>query len=425
MSAATEPQPTSAPSAPAAAEAPPRPPVRLGVAMFVGPMMWVGSFMGFNAILLPARLEAIAPDQKVSLVAALAVLGSIVALLANIFFGALSDLTRSRFGRRLPWIFVGSLGTFAASLGLIFTSDVTMTVLAWCCFQFFLNAIVAPMITVIPDRVDTAFRGTFSAIYGVGAIVGVALGQIVSSRFVADPNTGMWILALVLLACAPVFAMLAPDVSNADVPRAPLSAGMLLANFSFPVKGARDFYLALSGKLLFMLGTYSVLGYQLYILTDYIGLSTAQAGDIIAIMALITLGTALLFGATAGPLSDRIGRRKILVIGAALLAAIATTIPFFVAEPWAMIAFALIAGIGNGIYNSVDQALNYDVLPDPETAAKDLGIINMANTGGQILGPALTSVIVGLTAGFGAVFIAAAGILVLSAALIKPIRKAR
>ena len=65
-----------------------------------------------------------------------------------------------------------------------------------------------------------------------------------------------------------------------------------------------------------------------------------------------------------------------------------------------MYLFALFAGLGYGVYSSVDQALNVDVLPDQENAGKDLGILNMANTIGQILGPIVTSSIVVATGSY-------------------------
>ncbi|MFT8386049.1 MAG: MFS transporter, partial [Lentilactobacillus hilgardii] len=58
-----------------------------------------------------------------------------------------------------------------------------------------------------------------------------------------------------------------------------------------------------------------------------------------------------------------------------------------------MIWYGIIAGTGSGIFFSVDQALNLEVLPDPETAAKDLGILNFANTGAQILAPVLGAIL--------------------------------
>lgn len=71
-------------------------------------------------------------------------------------------------------------------------------------------------------------------------------------------------------------------------------------------------------------------------------------------------------------------------------------------NPWTMVVYGLLAGLGMGIFFAVDQALNLEVLPNPQTAAKDLGILNLANTGSQIIGPIVAAAIV--TASHGSYF---------------------
>ncbi|WP_282947572.1 MFS transporter [Cellulomonas endometrii] len=400
--------------------------IRLAVALVLGGALWIGPFVGMISVLLPAQLEIVAPDRKVSLVATLSIVGSIVALLANILFGALSDLTRSRMGKRAPWMILGSVMTAAMLVVLSRSHDVTVIVVIWCVFQLFLNAIVGPIVAIVPDRVQQRLRGTYSAIYGVGVLAGSSGATILASRYITDPTAGMLVLAGVILLAGPVVAVLAPDRSNTHEPRAKFSRATLLTNFTPPRHDARDFYLALAGKLLFVLSMYAITGYQLYILTDYLELDGVAAGAVIATMATVQLVLSLVFGAISGPISDRIGRRKPLVVGSALLMAAATSVPFFWQAPAAMIVFAVVGlGIASGVYNSVDQALNYEVLPDPHTAAKDLGMLNMANTGGQILGPVLTSAVVAGLGSYRPVFLVAALVGVASALLIAPIRRSR
>lgn len=112
--------------------------------------------------------------------------------------------------------------------------------------------------------------------------------------------------------------------------------------------------------------------------------------------------TAIVMSLTAGPISDKIHSRKIPVFFAAVLVAIGVIFPAFTRAPWSMLVYGLVAGLGMGIFFAVDQALNLEVLPNPKTAAKDLGILNLANTGSQILGPIVAAAIV--TAAHGSYF---------------------
>ncbi|PXA68057.1 MFS transporter [Cryobacterium arcticum] len=398
---------------------------RIAVALFIAGILWIGPYIGSIAVLLPAAVEQVAPADKVQLVGVLGILGAALSLVANIVFGALSDLTRSRFGARTPWVMVGAIATAVGLFGLSTAQSPTALILWWAFYMLFLNSIIAPMVAVISDSVPVKYRGTVSAIYGVSLTVGASLSTIIGAQFVGTPGTGLVVFAIATLASGVVFAVLMPNRSNRDQPRATLSARELLKSFSFPRTGARDFYFALGGKFFLQAGMFSITNYQLYILTDYIGLDTGGAAGLIAISATITLGASILFGFIAGPLSDRVGRRKPFVIGAALLIAIGVVFPLVAPFAWAMIAFAVFSGLGNATFTSVDQALNIEVLPDKATAAKDLGLLNMANSGGQILGPVVTSVLVASTGGYQATFIAAFVMLALAAGLILPIRKVR
>jgi MFS family permease len=398
---------------------------RIAVALFIAGILWIGPYVGSIGVLLPAAVEQVAPDEKVQLVGVLGILGAALSLVANIVFGALSDLTRSRFGPRTPWVIVGSIATAIGLFGLSAASTPTALILWWGFYMLFLNSIIAPMVAVISDSVPVKYRGTVSAIYGVSLTVGASLSTIIGSRFVGTPSDGLIVFAIATLASGVVFAGLMPNRSNLDQAREKLTGKQLLHNFSFPRKGARDFYFALGGKFFLQAGLYSITNYQLYILTDYIGLDTGGAAGLIAISATITLAASILFGFISGPLSDKVGRRKPFVIGAALLIAIGVLFPLFAPFAWGMIIYAILSGIGNASFTSVDQALNIEVLPDKATAAKDLGLLNMANSGGQILGPVVTSILVASTGGYQATFIAAFVMLALSAALIAPIRKVR
>lgn len=402
----------------------PRRPLRVGIALALGVVLWLGPYLGVNAVLLPARVAEIAPAAKETVVAVLATSAMIVATLANIVIGALSDLTRSRWGRRAPWIVGGSVASAAMLIVVSSVNTVGQLVVTWCIYQLALNAIVAPLIAVISDRVAPKHRGTISSIYALGYSAGLYGGQILGAQFLGSVTTGFAVLAAVTLLSGPVAAVLMREGSSLGMPQQRFDKQMLLDNFSFPRHGARDYYLALFGKFLIVAAIFAISGYQLYILTDYMLLGGDDTSRYVSLISLFLMITALVMSAAAGPISDRLQRRRLPVVIAAILVSIGAMIPFFAAEAWTMLAYGLIAGIGMGAFNAVDQALNVEVLPDPRTAAKDLGILNLANTGGQVLGPVLAAVAIS-AAGYQAIFPAAAVLSLIGAILILLIRSVR
>jgi MFS family permease len=135
--------------------------------------------------------------------------------------------------------------------------------------------------------------------------------------------------------------------------------------------------------------------------------------------------TALVGSVVAGPLSDRLQRRKAFAIGSSALAMTAVAIPLSLPTTGGMYGFSVVGGLAFGIYYAVDAALMSEVLPAQESHARDLGILNIANTGGQVLAPAASSVLVGLGLGFVPVFVGALIAGALGAACIPPIRSVR
>ena len=140
---------------------------------------------------------------------------------------------------------------------------------------------------------------------------------------------------------------------------------------------------------------------------------------------MLFLITALVGSVVAGPLSDRWQRRKAFVIGSSALAMVAVAIPLALATTTGMYGFSVVGGLAFGIYYAVDAALMSEVLPAQESHARDLGILNMANTGGQVLAPAASSLLVGLGLGFVPVFVGALIAGALGAACIPPIKSVR
>jgi MFS family permease len=89
--------------------------------------------------------------------------------------------------------------------------------------------------------------------------------------------------------------------------------------------------------------------------------------------------------------------------------------------PGALIAAAVL-GLGFGVYLSVDQALITQVLPAARDRAKDLGVINIANSAPQVLGPALAAPIVAYLGGYSTLYVAVAVVTILGTVLVRKIK---
>lgn len=255
------------------------------------------------------------------------------------------------------------------------------------------------------DRVPDKVRGTISGFYGAGIAVGQTLGSVVGAAFLRQGQSGLfsaWMMGLGIFSLTGIFvvAMWPREKSSRFEEQSEhVTVKSVLLNFR-PPRHAPDFYYALVGRTLMMGGYWMITTYQLYIAQDYIYAGDPNAKDkaatIIATMGVITLVVSLIAAVTAGPITDRLGRRKLPVALASCLFAVGAAMPLFFRSPMGMYLFAAVAGLGYGVYNAIDQALNVAVLPNPKEAGKDLGILNLANTLSTVIGTAMTSLVVSI-----------------------------
>ena len=400
--------------------------MRFCIAFFVFSFCWMLALQVVAAVLLPQRLADIAPDSKDAIFGVLNSATALASLISNLVVGNLSDRTRSIFGRRTPWIASGGIlaGVSLFLIGIL--PDGVSIGISYCVAMVGLNMMIAPIIASLSDRVPETMRGTMSAFISAGTLFGSALGQIVGAQFITMQLPG-FIVSGVVMALSGVLAVIfwPKEASSKDMPKMEGSLKDLLASFRPPTKGARDFWLAFAGRSLLLFSYYMILNYQLYILQDFIGQSVEDSAVTISTMSLVLMVVSLISALSAGPISDKIGLRKIPVVVASVLLAIGYALPWIMQSPLGMILFSAIGGFGYGMYGSVDQALNVDVLPNEEEAGKDLGILNIATTLGQMVGPIVTSAIVVATGSYQLVFPTAIVLVALACVFIMMIKKVK
>lgn len=388
--------------------------------VYVGVYLVVGAV---PSLLLPLQVEGIDPAHKAANLAIITGVGAFAAMIASPVAGLISDRTRSRFGRRAPYLVFGSLATGLALVGMGFANGVAQLVIAWTIVQLTLNFVISPLTALMPDRVPSPVRGLFSSLIGVGTMVGIIAGQVAGAAFAKNIQAGYFILPGIMLVVVALFVVFCPDASSRDQVNEPFSLGVFLRTFWVNPRKHPDFFWGFLGRILLFTGYFAVTGYQLYVLQDYIGLGSKAAG-VVPLLGIVNLLGVVVTMAFAGPLSDRLGRRKIFVIISSCVMAVAFVIPMVAPTLTGMILFTAISSFGFGAYMSVDSALMADVLPSADSYAKDLGVLNIAATLPQTVGPFLSGAIV-VVAGYAALFPVGIVLAILGALAIIPIKSAR
>jgi MFS family permease len=349
-------------------------------------------YCGVLSVLLPNQIQALDPANKARNLAILFAITSIFSTTITPIAGALSDRTRTRFGRRTPWIVVGSL---VGGTSLMISSQMHTfwsITFFWVLAGASLNSMQAALTTIVADRFPEKERGTVSGFVGAGMTSGGTVG-IVLAGYTASTLTLAYALFAVPIAVACLgFVLLNPEPRVERAAPSRWRAGAFFKSFWVSPRKHPDFAWAFFGRFAIYMGYQGIVTYLLYILQGYVGLGLADANHMIAKLSTVTFVALVIAGLGSGLLSDAIGRRKPLVFIASLLMGVAVTVPLFMPSIPGMIWYAALMGIGYGAFMSVDMALMTQVLPkslkgDEDSTGKDLGILSSAINVPQILSP--------------------------------------
>jgi len=362
-------------------------------------------------------------------------LGAIVSLLITPVAGALSDRSRSRFGRRRPYMVVGTLINILFLIliaGFGTGSNIWLFMFCYMGIQFGNNWSGGPYAGLIPDVVPSAKRGAASGWLGLMTAIGTLVGALAAGQLIQNGN--YWpIYALIIAALVIMLALTLWGVRerpNQGDP-GPFDLAAFLRSFLLDPKVYRDFYWVLLTRGLVTMGIYSVFTFFQYFLKDIIRAANPaeQASYLIGIIIVAGIPTSII----AGSLSDRHGRKPMVYLSGGLMSLasiIFIAVSLFPSIPFTYVVGALF-GVGYGAYQAVDWALAIDVLPGGEDAAKDMGIWHVALVLPQILAPAITGLTLNalkgtsLLLGYTVVFVLTAIWFLLGTVFVRQIKGAR
>jgi MFS family permease len=395
------------------------------VALFAA--AWLGVWMAQLTpiqLLLPAQVQTrLASGYWVENVLWFGVISGIAGVCAIVAYpltGALSDRTTSRFGRRRPWVAGGALLFAAALLALGLQGTMAGVAICWALALTGFCVLTAALTAMISDQVPVGQRGYVSGWMSAPQAIGIILGLVLVMVLGLGTFGGYALVAGLLVVLVAPFLLLVPDRRHAASALPPLTPRTIAAALWISPRAYPDFGWTLLSRVLVNLSNAFGTGLLLYFLE--FGLHDTSAEDDLIPLVLVYMVFVIAASLVLGRLSDRLERRKLFVFAASVVQALAALLlAFLPSMPMAYVGGALL-GLGYGCFLSVDQALATQVLPDPETRGKDLGIMNIAWAIPQAFGPLLGGVVVFWLGGFTGLFVLAGLAALAGAAAVSRVR---
>jgi len=400
---------------------------------------WFGLAVMWNAlhpIVLPALLLQFVPETlKNTYLGGMTFAGLILAMIIQPLSGAASDRTRSRWGRRRPWMLIGTVASLAILAGMASASGFWVLLITYLLLQSASNVAHGPAQGLIPDLVPMARHGFASGFKNLFDMGGLIIASLVAGQLMGqgNPVLAFTIIGAVLAVSALVTLLDTPEKPSstgafaiAPVSQGPAHQAGWRERIADPLRRYPDYTRLIVSRFFILLGIYAVQSFAQYFIQDRLAVTNAPevTGNLMAAIGLAL--TALVF--PAGWLSDRIGRRR-LNVGAGLLAGAGIFLLIFVTNVTSLYVVGAIIGMATGIFVSVNWAMATDLIP-AEQAGLYLGLSNLATAGSAAVSRLAGPLIDGLNAlrpgaylGYPALFLIASASAVVGALLILRIRQ--
>ena len=369
--------------------------VKIAVFGFALAALW-GSL---HTIIIQVRLlDFVAETEKNTALGLLTLTGLILAMAVQPIAGAISDRSGFSWGRRRPYILVGTILAMLFIPGIGFCGSYATLFIIYCLLQISCNTAHGPYQGFIPDLVPGGKRGLASGVKtlleiggGVALVYPIALFM---DRYSAGEG-GPWLwlslgaLATVLLAAMAATVLTVKERPGAGGSQLPLLP-TLYKSFRIDVKANRDFIWFLVSRLFIIMAFTTLQTFALYFLKDVVGVADPAAAT--ARFSIVAVAGMLAVVYPAGRLSDKIGRRPI-AISSGVLGAVGIALIFLFQHSYIVIMFCGgLVGISFGAFMSANWALATDLVFKGEEA-RYLGLTNLATAGGaalaRLMGPVI------------------------------------
>ncbi|ONI61088.1 MFS transporter [Leifsonia sp. ALI-44-B] len=350
-----------------------------------------GVFVAFItplAISLAIRLAELAPGHEEYL-GYITGSGALVVMLTAPLFGVLSDRTRTRIGRRRPFMIAGTLLGVVSLVVMALAPSVLVLGLGWILAQLGWGQVLQNLQTSMADKLSETQRGKVAGLAGFATQVAPVFGVVIAGSFSGNALLLFLLPGLVGVILVALFVLFTrePDTRGARFDEQ-LSVKTLFSKYVFNPRRHPDFSLVWLGRFLFYFGLTLNTTFTAFFFASRLGVEVADVAPIIATLGLFGIGATTLGAIGGGFLSDRVRRRRVFVLLGAVLFATGAIVMALASDIPLLYTGSLITSVGIGMFAAVDQALILDVLPEKNTnAGRYMGIISFAVSIPQAVAP--------------------------------------
>jgi MFS family permease len=384
------------------------------------------------AISLAVRLGELAPGHQEYL-GFITGAGAFWVLLTSPLIGTLSDRTRSRLGRRRPFMLIGMLIGVVSLVVMALAPSVFVLGLGWILAQAGWGTTLAALQNMNADVLPEEQRGKVAGLTGVSTQIGPVVGVILASGFTRGQNLAMFLVpgAVGVVVVLLYVLLIKEQDSRGNTFAEPLTLRSLFGRYLYNPRRFPDFSWNWVSRFAFYFGITLSTTFSAYFFAQKLGISVAEIGGLVA-----TLGGAGVLATTLGAigggfLSDRLKRRRVFVLAAAIIFGVGAMVMAFAPGMPVLIVGSLLTSVGIGAYAAIDQALLLDVLPEKETeAGRYMGITGFATSIPQAVAPLVASALLvvgvsGADKNYTLLYVAGAVITVAGALAVLRIRAVR
>jgi MFS family permease len=362
------------------------------------------AYVPLLTVLLPQRIAELQGGEDVAALARVGFVGAVMASLANIGVGMLSDRARMR----RPFIIAGLVASNLLLLMVGTATSVTQTVVLVMVWQVGLNLMLSPLMAWAGDCFPDEQKGMLGGALALSPALGALAGSLVTWAGLVAPSARLALVAVLVSALVLPAVLLGKDrVQPALTAAVPSPAT--------PLPLAERVVLRMwAARLLVQVAEGGMFAFLLYWLRSISpGYPENGAANIFSLVLVGAVPVSLMLGRW----SDAHARPVVPLVATALLCACGMLIMAAAASlPWAIAGYVLF-GLAAAVFLALHSGQTLRVLPAPQHRGRDLGVFNLTNTVPGMVMPWLTVMLVPAF-GYGALFVLFAALALASAALL-------